>query len=112
MKYFFLLAALISTYAIADVDYGPAIDAAKRAAMIQTGAQSFQDKLGSYAEGRAKYYIDQAGLTPVLEAGGGVWYVYKHREIPIKYHRVKLTLQPDCAKIELNASILFENWIK
>jgi hypothetical protein len=79
----------------ADIDYTVAIDAAKRAAMIQTGAQSYQDKFSSYAQDRANTIVTKAGLTVPVGIIYGSYWLYKNRKIPLHYSKVKLDIYED-----------------
>lgn len=49
-----LLFVSIWTVARADIDYGPALDAAKTAALMQTGIQGWVDKAQFYTENELK----------------------------------------------------------
>ena len=90
-----LMILLQSLCNAADIDYTVAIDAAKRAAMIQTGAQSYQDKFSSYAQDRANTIVTKAGLTVPVGIVYGSYWLYKNRKIPLHYSKVKLDIYQD-----------------
>jgi hypothetical protein len=63
--------------------------------MLQSGAQDFEDRLGSYGENRLKFYGDKLGLLQEFSVIGGVYYVYKHQEISLHYKNIQFYLKED-----------------
>lgn len=96
---------VVSTIASA-TDYGPALDAAKRAALIQSGAQAEIDKAQKYAEAQGVLVLQKLGIEYEAGAAGYAYRCYRNKAITIPLGSgKKLTLRQDA--VEANWSFPF-----
>ena len=90
----------LSHLAFGGNDFGPALGAAQQAAMIQSGAQGFIDKLQAYGEERARRLVYSIVEPKYLNPIVGVGYIAYHRELqfsPMPGYSFDLT--PDRASV-------------
>lgn len=97
----FLISALISA-AYAD-NYGPALDKAKDAALIQTGIQANIDKAKAMGEAQAKKTAYDLGVDKELGVGIVAYKIYKDKAISFPLDKTKhITIHED--RLELKIS--------
>ena len=83
MWWLFLLAS-IAQADFTDYMNPDAVDHLKQALLVESGETAFQNNLEHYYLLEGKTLVNEWGLQPEERALGGCWYLYKHREIPLK----------------------------
>ena len=84
-------------------DYGPALDKAKDAALIQTGIQGNIDKLKSYGEGQAKRYAYNLGVEKELATLIVGYKIYHDKGVSFPVdHTKRLSIHTDRVELKIN----------
>lgn len=100
---FILSIILVLTWdSVQAADYGPAIDKAKQAGMIQTGLQAKYDLVTkTYPEKTAIYLGNKLGITKPASFLVGAYGVYQKREITFSLGEIGCNLKQDRVELKI-----------
>lgn len=78
--------------------YSQALDAARQAAMIQTGANDIISKLTEYGLSR----IEQVGIKEELTAASTIFLIVRNRELKCQVYGARLKFRTDSVILEID----------